>query len=381
MKVLHGSMHEPIREVLDDSVSEEAVQRVWKGVRRRRSAGRQRSWRMEPRHWAVFASAAMVLAVVFWFLRVPSEARGPLLEVSGKALNALGAEVASTTRLSDGSYIDLGPGAALEVLDNDGSSFVCVLRRGRATFDVKPGGPRRWRIEAGALRVEVIGTRFTVDRDRSRVGVEVEHGTVLVRGERVPDGVQKLTAGGRLLIDFTERTPLERARAERSENTSAVTSAALAGTGSTSPTRGENADLSAKSNSTTTAALAPNVKVDLLQLADEQRRRGNIKGAIATLRSASNEPGDSSRRAIAAFTLGKLLLDGAGRPGEAARAFRSCLRLSPPAAIAEDAAARLVEALARSGNREAAARSARDYERRYPSGRRLADVRRWASSG
>lgn len=375
MKLLHESMHQPIREVLDESVSEEAVQRVWKGVRRRRSGGAAISWRLERRHWVMFASAALVMAVALWFVRAPSTAHGPLLEANGQVLNALGAEAESTTRLNDGSRILLGPGAALEVLDNDESSFVCVLRRGRGTFDVKPGGPRRWRVEAGPVRVEVIGTRFTVDRNKARVSVDVDHGTVLVRGDRVPDGVQKLTAGSRLVIDANERPSVERAA-------SAAPLPAAVGTGSAPMVAASSADFStAKSSSAAVTAQSPSAKVDLLQVADEQRRRGNLKGAIATLRSATSESGDSSRRAIAAFTLGKLLLDAAGRPAEAAQAFRSCLRLAPPAAIAEDAAARLVEALARSGSREAAQRSARDYERRYPSGRRLADVRRWASAG
>ena len=138
-----------------------------------------------------------------------------------------------------------------------------------------------------------------------------------------------------------------------------------------------NASASARGTRLPSRKHVPSANVDWLQVADEQRRHGNLKGAIASLRAASAE-GDSSRRAIAAFTLGKLLLDGAGRPSEAAQAFRSCLRMSPPAAMAEDASARLVEAQARAGHAEAALRSARDYERRYPNGRRLADVRRWA---
>ncbi|HET9932394.1 MAG TPA: FecR family protein [Polyangiaceae bacterium] len=375
MKLLHESMQEPIREVLDDSVSEEVVQRVWKGVRRRRSAGASSGWRFERRYWAVFASAAMAMAFVFWFLRAPSKYQGPLLEANGQVLNSLGADSASSTLLNDGSRILLGPGAALEVLDNDESAFVCVLRRGRGTFEVKPGGPRRWRVEAGPLRVEVIGTRFTVDRSKSRVSVDVDHGTVLVRGDRVPDGVQKLTAGSRLVIDTAERASAER-------TSSAAPSAGPGPAGAGSMVAASSGEVStAKSSSAAASAQAPSAKIDLLQLADEQRRHGNVKGAIATLRTASSEGGDSARRAIAAFTLGRLLLDSAGRPAEAAQAFRSCLRLAPPAAIAEDAAARLVEALARSGNRDAAQRSAREYERRYPSGRRLADVRRWAAPG
>jgi transmembrane sensor len=371
MKLLHESMQEPIRDVLDDSVSEEAVQRVWRGVRRRRSAPVRSGGR---RYVLALASAALMAIVVLVFaLRAPS-GHGPLLEASGRTLNSLGATAASSTPLSDGSRIDLGPGAELEVLDNDESSFVCVLRRGRGTFEVKPGGPRRWRVEAGALRVEVIGTRFTVDRAKARVSVSVERGTVLVRGDRVPDGVQKLTAGSRLVIDVPE--PLANVPSARAVQAS--TPAASPGLDSAGAANSN----SAKKDNPAVAALpsspARTATVDWLQVADEQRRNGNLKGAIASLRAAMNADGDGSRRAIAAFTLGKLLLDSAGRPADAAQAFRSCLRSSPPAAMAEDASARLVEAQARAGNGDAARRGAREYERRYPNGRRLADVRRWA---
>ncbi|MFZ5891061.1 MAG: FecR domain-containing protein [Myxococcota bacterium] len=371
------SLQEPIREVLQDGVSEEAIQRVWKGVQRRRSsAGLARFWERAwntprgPRAAFAFVLVALSLVVgVVWFARTNLLQGGPLREANGNVPNSLGTDSASTTWLADGSRIDLSPGAALEVLDNDAGSFVCVLRRGRGTFEVKPGGPRRWRVEAGALRVEVIGTRFTVDRGKSRVSVEVDHGTVLVRGERVPDGVQKLTAGSRLLIEVPDPARASASTAPASSVAAASLPAPVTPAGGSS----------AGSASEPLAATSPGqpVNVDLLQLADEQRRHGNVKGAIATLRAAASAGSDSSRRAIAAFTLGKLLLENAGRPGEAAQAFRSCLRMSPPAAVAEDASARLVEALARSGNVEAALRSARDYERRYPSGRRLADVRRW----
>ena len=70
MKLLHESMQEPIRDVLDDSVSEEAVQRVWRGVRRRRSAPVRSGGR---RYVLALASAALMAIVVLVFaLRAPS---------------------------------------------------------------------------------------------------------------------------------------------------------------------------------------------------------------------------------------------------------------------------------------------------------------------
>jgi transmembrane sensor len=105
-----------------------------------------------------------------------------------------------------------------------------------------------------------------------------------------------------------------------------------------------------------------------------------VRGAIQTLKAAVAGGTEPPRRAIAAFTLGKLLLDTAGQPGQAEAAFRTCLRLSPPSSVAEDALARLVEAQARSGKVLGAKTTARQYEQRYPNGRRLADVQRWANS-
>lgn len=126
------------------------------------------------------------------------------------------------------------------------------------------------------------------------------------------------------------------------------------------------------------APSAESATTDFLAIADRQRREGDLKGAIQTLKLAMERDSDGTRGAIAAFTLGKLLLDGVGQPVEAQAAFRACLRRSPPSAVAEDALARLVEAQSRSGARDAARASAREYERRYPNGPRLSDVRRWA---
>lgn len=342
----------PIRALLQDDASEAELQRVWRGVKKRRAAS------ASPRAWiAAFALASLL--VLAWAVRSSSATGKQLRDERGQSLSTLGAATASAVRLTDGSRIELSSDAKLEVLDNDGTTFACALRRGHTLFDVVPGGPRRWRIEAGAVRVEVVGTRFSVERAEGRVSVAVERGTVLVRGERVPDGVQKLEAGGNLVIDSADE----------------ATKSPPAGVPAAAPALEPPAPVASAS------ARAPLGKVangDLLKFADEERQRGNLPGAIQALRLAVDE-GPADRRAIAAFTLGKLLLDGENRPAEAKAAFRACLRLSPPAAVAEDALARLVEAEARGGAGQAARAAASDYEKRYPNGRRLADVRRWAT--
>jgi TolA-binding protein len=115
----------------------------------------------------------------------------------------------------------------------------------------------------------------------------------------------------------------------------------------------------------------------LLGRADAERRAGNLRAAEATLDAAVAAAPDRGRAALAAFTLGKLLLDGSGRPADAARAFSRAVTLGPPAAIAEDALARLVEAEGRAGHIERARTAARQYAARYPNGPKLYAVNRW----
>ena len=73
------------------------------------------------------------------------------------------------------------------------------LRFGRSVVGAYPGGafgqPRRTArtvvrrsFDAGDARVEVIGTRFSVENATGRVTVAVAHGRVEVRGARVPHG-------------------------------------------------------------------------------------------------------------------------------------------------------------------------------------------------
>ena len=83
------------------------------------------------------ASLAVVLLVTLSALRAPSNAlRAP----SGPLPSTLHADSAPTqVALSDGSSILLEATARLDVLGNDERTFVTTLRRGKATFDVKPG--------------------------------------------------------------------------------------------------------------------------------------------------------------------------------------------------------------------------------------------------
>jgi TolA-binding protein len=184
------------------------------------------------------------------------------------------------------------------------------------------------------------------------VEVSVEHGVVLVRSELIQDHVQRLTAGQRLAIQSPDVPALPVAAAAPPVSSALASEAAKPG--------------------------APLASLEqLLGRASEQRRRGDVQGAEASLRRALSEHTAEPQAALAAFSLGKLLLDVAGRPADAAWAFERCLALKPPSALAEDALFRLAEARARGGDRVAAGASAREYQNRYPNGRHARDVGRW----
>jgi transmembrane sensor len=203
--------------------------------------------------------------------------------------------------------------------------------------------------------VEVIGTRFSVTRTPLGVDIAVEHGVVLVRSESIRDRVQRLSAGQHLFVSAPS-TP----------------AAAAEPVASAAPPRPES---SVSRPAPVTSSVPPMDR--LLEQADERRRQGDVRGAEAALRQALSAHAGDPRAALAAFTLGKLQLDAAGRPADAAQSFSLCLSLSPPEVLAEDALARLAEARGRSGDLDGARSTAQRYRLRYANGRHVKELARW----
>src|SRR5262249_7654927 len=115
---------------------------------------------------------------------------------------------------------------------------------------------------------------------------------------------------------------------------------------------------------------------DLLVVADVMRLSHHPEEAVAPLRKVIAEHASDPRAPLAAFTLGRVLLDEPARPREAADAFADCQRLAPDGALAEDALAREVEAWSSAGDAVAAKLLAERYVRKYPDGHKLRSVRK-----
>jgi transmembrane sensor len=387
----------PLKELLRDPVSEQDIQGAWRGIQTRRARAEGGTARRTSGWIALGALAAgLTLFLILGNPRpdsVSTEAQALGTE-SGQPLEVLAAAALEprAVKLSDGSRITLEPGAEAEVLENTGRSFVTVLRRGEVHFEVQPGGPRRWSVECSLATIEVVGTAFTVTRAEHRVRVEVQRGVVLVRGERVPDRIQRLLAGERLELSEEAAAPEPAPEPARSPEPSVAPAAPPAapppgpvtpstGTWRSAATRGDHRSAYAKLGEDGLRREAGKARdIDtLLMLADVARQSGHPEQAVDLLRRAVEEhPGDP-RTGMAAFTLGRLELEVLGQAERAAESFARVIALGEPRGLVEDAHARRVQAYAQAGAWEQARAAAEQYEQLYPEGYRLQDVRRWAT--
>ena len=102
-----------------------------------------------------------------------------------ESLPARAAQISTTTSGSHiaitGAVLDVAPQSAVSFGGGRDGAVVVVLDRGTVTCEVEPRSKRApFIVEAGATRVTVIGTRFSVQRVGEHATVTVEHGLVEV---------------------------------------------------------------------------------------------------------------------------------------------------------------------------------------------------------
>ena len=384
----------PLTELLRDSIDDDAVESLREAVAARRRDSRRGGAHRRPAliAAAALAGAAALLLLVVVISGAPEPE--PLRRRGGAPLTRVevSAEAAAPRRveLDDGSTLDLAPGTTLVAEHNDAEAIELRCDRGRVTFEVEPGGGRRWRVDAGLAVVEVVGTVFTVTRTADRLAVTVARGQVRVSSDRLEDSPRLLAMGDSLELLSPDAVVEERvASASESEALPDRTPEAAERDAGPAVARSWRAAAGEGDWSAAYQALgaeelqrrtgAADTMAELLVLADVARLSGHPAEAVAPLERAAFQLEADRRSAVAAFTLGRLQSDQLGRPGAAARAFRRCLALGPPAALREDAMARLAEAHARAGQYDAARAAAQQYLRRYPQGSRAASLRRWVT--
>lgn len=291
--------------------------------------------------------------------------------------------------LPDGSRLTLIEADSRWSLVSSSSELLHVaLHGGAVDFDVTHGLPRLFRVSAGHVIVEVLGTSFTVSVRDETVRVAVNRGRVRVSGK---DVLRDLGAGES--ATFVESSTRERTppspRAPAEPGPTAERSASSDPPQSTRRDPGDDSGWRALAQAgefdaayevmrrETDIADAPE---DHLLAADVARLSGHPEEALDHLgRVVSDHPQDP-RAPLAAFTLGRVLLVQLGRAREAADAFRQARSMAPEGSLAEDALAREVEASAQAALHDRARVLAVEYIARYPAGRWLKSVRSVAGS-
>ena len=291
---------------------------------------------------AAACAAAAVLAIVGW----RALGTGSDLAASGPSLSPArhASGVDAQIVLADGSrVVPDGPTTVLDKAIESDADILFELAAGGAHFEVARRPSRTFRVHAGPVTVQVIGTRFQVRRQDDHSMVSVTEGRVLVSWW---GGSRELGAGE-------------------------------AGTFPPQPADAPAAAGAPAAPAPTTRRRAPDPRPDVLFAhADRARKAGKPDVAVAHLRTLIDRFPADPHAPVAAFTIGRLLLESLGQPRQAAASFERARVLANGAPVAEDALAREVEAWASAGERALAHRRAELYRQLYPNGSRLGAVMR-----
>jgi transmembrane sensor len=317
-------------------------------------AGRLSARRRNLRKLAAGAALVSVL-VAIWGLRGFHTSSSQLSFSSSSSQATSGQLDGSRWHLADGSEISIdGPSTEIQKTLDSKAEVAFELTAGGAQFDVARRPERVFRVHAGPVMVQVLGTKFGVQRRESRTSVIVERGRVLVSWA---GGSRELSAGEMGIFPPPDAVALAEERSEPS-------SRRFEGKAAPSPSlHGEDGDRSTGPSA-------------LFARADRARAEGQPERALAPLRAITDLYPSDPRAPMAAFTRGRLLLESLGRPREAASAFAQARRLGARGTLAEDALAREVDALRAASDLRLAHERAELYRTLYPKGIRLRAVMR-----
>lgn len=368
-----------------------------------------RPWLGAPTFVAAFAAVLLVVGGLAFFQKRPLEfvaGEQPGVVETWMAAPSSGAV---PLRFSDGTLVRLEPSSRARVVAIDAHGASLALENGSLHANVVHSGKSAWRVIAGPLTVRVTGTRFDVrwTAASEEFSISVAEGSVAISGS-VLGAERAVRAGETLRVHVAER------RLELTNGASSVSDASSTSDASTavprhaditpepSPDAGpaiggvratasrpdappaasartqDWRELARKGSLREAFALAEASGFDaacqgasaaeLLQLGDGARLSGSAgraKQALTRLRSSF--PGDS-RRAAAAFALGKVAFDQTRSYAEAAEWFATSVREQPGGSLAREARGRLIEARQRSGDGAGARRAAESYLSFYPEG-------------
>lgn len=377
----------------------ESVQIEWTDERERRvERAFVRRLHSERRRRAALSGVAIAASVV----GAIALGRGWARPSQQRSTSAVASARPEMLRLQDGTEVTLdGADSRVETRALLPTEVTLRVTRGGASFAVAHRAERVFRVEIAGVAVQVLGTTFAVREEQGTVRVSVREGRVRVfSAARTRDlgagesgvfpsanavaptamaGVEPTAEGDEQ--SAPSAAPV-RAAAAVQHGAHVRASAARAPQGAGTEewrelARAGEFDRAYETLSQAGVSSVHDVPEDLLLAADAARLSRHPSEAIAPLRGVVSRHAGDPRAPLAAFTLGRVLLDELGRPREAASSFADAERLAPDGSLAEDALARQVEALGRAGESNEARAAAERYLARYPNGRRVRAVRRF----
>ncbi len=325
---------------------------------------------------ALVAAAAVGVAVamspLYWRSpRTPDIAGKTLAFATARPISSLYAARPATpltvkhVTFKDGSRAELSGSVSRISVQRDAKDQVALqLLAGHAHFDVVKNAKRSFDVRSAGVRVHVIGTSFSVARVSEQTRVSVDRGLVQVFWST---GKAELAAGESGVFPPSEGaldTPVHKASAKREATGPEWRSLARSGEYKSAYSALNEAPESVRE-----------VPEELMLAADVARLSGNPSRAIPYLKTVSERFARDPRAPLAAFTLGRVLLDSVGNPASAAAAFRRARTLSPRGPLALDAWAREVESLRRAGRSGESVELAEKYLEEHPNGRHASALR------
>ncbi|MEP7048949.1 MAG: FecR family protein [Pseudomonadota bacterium] len=315
-------------------------------------ARRAEKRRVAGRVGASFVGLALVASAAAAFVHLrstPPAATASLAPL--EASSSPPAEAFAVTHLSSETVLEPLP-------DHNGRGF--ELRAGGARFTVPHDAQHPFIVIAGDVMVEDIGTTFRVQYLSSdKLEVAVEQGRVKVRSQGTET---EIASGGRLEFAVSPLAP---------EKTSPVQNVPAVSSWRPLAEKGQYDEAHSALKKAGPNAVRDETG-DLLLAADVARLGGYPAEAVPYLTRVVRAHSRDPRSGLASFTLGRVLLDELGRPGEAADAFARARAAGGP--LAEDALAREVEAASRAGDLSRSRELAHEYQVLYPKGRRAKAV-------
>ncbi len=272
----------------------------------------------------------------------------------------------------------LGSATSLKLLSEDESLVTFGLEAGKGWFEVTPSRTRRVEVLVRDVRVQVLGTEFVVEVKDEFVHVWVHRGKVSVAST---SGTVVLSKGehGTFAADAEEEK--ESASIETDAGVAKAVAAVDAGMeaeGAKVREREGEADAGAQTIESLPAEVSLNTSETVETLwkrADTARRRGDAETARRALAELLNEHEEDPRAALAAFSLGRVLLDSGHSAKTAARAFAKARKLSPEGPLVEDALLREIEAWHHDGDSRRVKSRSKKYMRLFPKGRYRKQIR------